>query len=108
MARSPAFRRRTRSPQRPESFGDISRDATETALVVQPYSQTFGLAQIFENLAEIAQRLQRVADVEANIHGLFQLIAILGKIFQYMRRLLEEEDCFSIGAAFHRLSSRLA
>src|SRR5262249_45867602 len=60
-----------------EMLGEVRGDPAEPPLVVNPRRQAFRLLEIFEDFAEIAEWLQRIADIETDVDCVFKRFAIL-------------------------------
>src|SRR5438552_898287 len=73
------------------------RNPSKPALIADPFSESFGLAKIVEDLRELSEGSERIAKVEPEIDPLLDGLATLGEMRDGTERLLEPRDCFAIG-----------
>src|SRR5262249_6475614 len=59
-----------------EMLGEVRGDPAQPPLVVNPRCQGFRLLKIFEDFAEIPERLQRIADIETDVDCMLKRVAI--------------------------------
>jgi hypothetical protein len=88
--------------------GQKSRDPPQPVLVAQGLSEGCGFPQVDEDPPELAQRIDRTAQVEAEIDGLHVGIMPLGEMLQRIERLLEGPRRFMIGRLRHGPGAGLA
>jgi hypothetical protein len=60
----------------------IASDPSEPLIIAQPLGEGLGGAQVVEALHPFAERQQDIAQVEAQVNGLFQRVAALGEVRQ--------------------------
>ena len=59
----------------------IGRDPPQPVLIVQGFGEGFGVLQVDEDALELAQRIERITQVEAQINGLrLRVAAPLGDV----------------------------
>ena len=76
--------------------GQKSRDPPQPVLVAQGLGEGCGFPQVDEDPPELAQRIDRTAQVEAEIDGL-HVGVMLWEMLQRVQRLLEGSRRFMIG-----------
>jgi hypothetical protein len=85
------------SAQHPELFGQIGLHPSVALRVADPICQLLSFAQTRCNSVAISERLQHIADVEADIDRLLNGLLALRQSSQRLEGLLEKNDSFRIG-----------
>ena len=73
----------------PKMGEQIGRDPPQPVLIAQGFGEGFGFLQVDEDPLEFAQRIERIAQVEAEINGLRLGVRTLWELVQRLQRLLE-------------------
>src|SRR5215813_1401480 len=82
-----------------KGLDQVSEDPSQPALIAQGVRQAFGLAKRVELLREVTQGLERTAQVQAKIDGLFDGLATLREMLHRTERLFEPPHGLAVGRA---------
>src|SRR5712691_3447716 len=88
-------------------MGQVTEYPSQPALIAQGLSQAFRLAKVVEKPPELSEGVERIAQVEAEIDGLFDGLAALREMLQRTERLLEPRHRLPVGRPVEGLGARL-
>ena len=91
-----------------EEVGEKGGDEAEPTAVSQGFGEPLGLHHVVEHLAEVAERAQRGAQVEAHIDALPDGLGSLGQVLERLERLLEVPDGRAVGGEHESSGAGLA